>query len=476
MALIAAAGAALLVGCPFLDRGQERRVPDTRRHTKAKAKAKPKKPGKLQTLPYLNWVPIQKRDRGKLGVMQQNPRLVSPGVNFYNSRPRSKALLLDMNGKQLHSWSSVVGQPTAEEMAWTKLWPHLADFKGWHHVELLPKGAIFAVNCYGSLLKLDRASKVLWRAPVAAHHDVAVAPNGTIYTLASVKRAIKRKARTLQLLDNQIVVLSPKGAVLRRISLFDALANSKSTALLLQKKLAWAEEHFANNFAFYHLSARLMLKPDKVDKLGRAVAQILAGEFKGSKRLELMIMTMLQPMDPLHANSVELLDRDLPIGRKGQLLISIRDLDLVAVLDPQRQRIGWSWGPGELDRQHQPTVLPSGNVLIFDNGPKTRRSRVIELDPRKSKIVWSYQGRPPRDFFSTVRGGSHHLPNSNILITDSERGRVIEVTRKGKVVWEFFNPDLKNPILKGARAPIYRMVRFPLDHVPGLGQGLGGAK
>ena len=150
-------------------------------------------------------------------------------------------------------------------------------------MELLPGGEIFAVNCYGSLLKLNRASRVLWQARVAAHHDVAVAPNGTIYALASVKRAVKRKARTLQLLDNQIVVLSPKGAVLRRISLLDALANSASTAPLLEKKLTWTEEQFANNFAFYHLSARLMLKPDKVARLGRAVAQILAGTSRAAR-------------------------------------------------------------------------------------------------------------------------------------------------------------------------------------------------
>ena len=129
MALLAAAGASLLTGCPYLDRGQERRAPDARR----RASHAPKRP-------HPRWTPIQRRDRGKLGVMQQNPQRTSPGVNFYNSRPRSEALLLDMNGRQLHRWSSKLGQPTAEEMAWTELLAHLAGFQGWHHVELLPGG------------------------------------------------------------------------------------------------------------------------------------------------------------------------------------------------------------------------------------------------------------------------------------------------------------------------------------------------
>ena len=182
-------------------------------------------------------------------------------------------------------------------------------------------------------------------------------------------------------------------------------------------------------------------------------------------------MTMLQPLDPLHANTVELLERELPIGRKGHLLISFRELNLVAVLDSRRQRIGWSWGPGKLDRPHQPSVLPSGNMLILDNAPKARRLRVIELDSPRRRGRLVLPGPTPQRCFSTLRGGAQHLPNNNILITHSERGRVIEVTRKRSIVWEFFNPDLQNPLMKGTRGPIYRMVRFRSGP-----QGLGEAK
>ena len=32
------------------------------------------------------------------------------------------------------------------------------------------------------------------------------------------------------------------------------------------------------------------------------------------------------------------------------------------------------------------------------------------------------------------------LPNQNLLITETDGGRAIEVTREGQVVWEFYNP------------------------------------
>jgi hypothetical protein len=451
----------LIVGCPPRGEPERRQGSDQRSSAASKRKSRA-----LRALPYLNWVPIQKRDRGLKGVTRQHPTKTFKGINLYNSRPRSKALLLDMYGKVLHSWSSKLGQPSAQEMAWTKIWPHLADFAGWHHVELLPSGDLLVINCYHSVVKVDWESRVKWSSRVSAHHDLHVTSSGEILTIAAMKRGVKRGKRTLQILDNQIVTLAPNGKIERRLSLFDVLRRDRKIAAVLEKKLEWAEEHFANNFAFYHMSARALLPKKKVHRLAVAVRQILEGTFPGTERLELMMMTMLQPMDILHANSVEPLERDVAgLGDKGDLLISVRDLDLVAVLDPATKRVKWSWGTGELDRQHHPSLLSNDHLLIFDNGQRAKRSRVIELDPRSKKIVWSYQGKPPRSFFSAVRGSCQELPNGSILITDSERGRVIEVTREHEVVWEFFNPDLDDPFAGRARAPIYRMLRFSADYL-----------
>jgi hypothetical protein len=51
------------------------------------------------------------------------------------------------------------------------------------------------------------------------------------------------------------------------------------------------------------------------------------------------------------------------------------------------------------------------------------------------------------------------LPNGNTLITESDNGRVFEVTRDGEVVWEFFMPTVSQ---KGGvlRSTIYRMTRI----------------
>jgi hypothetical protein len=147
------------------------------------------------------------------------------------------------------------------------------------------------------------------------------------------------------------------------------------------------------------------------------------------------------PYDVFHANAVEVLERDLQgICKRGDLLLSVRELDLVLIVAPETREICWSYGPGEISRQHHPSVLENGNVLLFDNGRRVKRSRVIEVDPRTNRIVWSYEGDPPETFFSFFRGAAQRLPNGNTLITDSAKGRILEVTRDGETVWTYYTP------------------------------------
>ena len=163
-------------------------------------------------------------------------------------------------------------------------------------------------------------------------------------------------------------------------------------------------------------------------------------------------MNRLTPYDVLHTNYIEIMDRTIEgFCKKGDWLISIRELNLIGVLDPDKEQLIWSWGPGELDRQHSPTFLQNGNILIFDNGVSRNFSRVIELNPLTKKIEWEYKSDPPEDFFTTWGGSCQRLPNGNILISESAKGRIFEIDSAGNLVWEFYNPsvDYKNKKREG---------------------------
>ena len=79
--------------------------------------------------------------------------------------------------------------------------------------------------------------------------------------------------------------------------------------------------------------------------------------------------------------------------------------------------------PPPLAQQHDPRPLPNGNVLIFDNGTHRRDhpatfSRVIEVDPRTSEIVWQYTDQSLFEFFSPYISGAQRLANGNTLICE----------------------------------------------------------
>ena len=90
------------------------------------------------------------------------------------------------------------------------------------------------------------------------------------------------------------------------------------------------------------------------------------------------------------------------------------------------------------------------------------------MNPLRGEIVWQYPQTESDFLKSRVRGASQQLPNGNVLITESNRGRVFEVERDGSVVWEFFNPLMDGKKSKRRRATIYRMRRFPFAMFPRL--------
>jgi hypothetical protein len=247
---------------------------------------------------------------------------------------------------------------------------------------------------YG-LVKIDRDSKVLWTFLERAHHDMTVADDGTIYTLTheitthEIKWFEHLKPPRI---DDFVVVLSEDGKILRKVSVLDAFTSSPYARLL------------------------------------NTVPWFSAGDY-------------------LHTNAVRVIDAEtaaaLPFASEGQVMLSMRETGTIAVLDLETEQIVWAQR-GPWIGQHDPDVLANGNILLFDNygnfGPEGGISRVIEFDPASLEIAWSYGGTKERPLESILRSGQQRLANGNTLITESDGGRLIEVTTDGDVVWEFVNP------------------------------------
>jgi len=198
--------------------------------------------------------------------------------------------------------------------------------------------------------------------------------------------------------------------------------------------------------------------------------------------------------------------------------------DIVWQLGPDYSTAGDDGKVGQIIGQHMAHMIPmympgEGNIMIFDNGgtagygaliqgltavdgtkmghfPNKQRhfSRVLEINPITKQIEWEYKnpvrtidrnrdGKAAgneRRFYSCIMSGAQRLMNGNTLITEADTGRIIEVTCKGEVVWEYVlkwaNPILGGPAfgLPGPGMPpsrlrnsaCYRAYRIPYWWVP----------
>ena len=179
----------------------------------------------------------------------------------------------------------------------------------------------------------------------------------------------------------------------------------------------------------------------------------------------------------------------------NNVIISSREASFIAIV-ARDGSIVWRIGPDfntskelrairQIIGQHHAHLIPkglpgAGNLLVFDNGGASgygfpnpnapngsgsfarANSRVLEINPVTLELVWSYAG--PK-FYSSNISGAQRLPNGNTLITEGASGRLFEVTKENKIVWEYIYPEF------GGTPPsnnVYRAYRLPYDWIPQL--------
>ncbi|MFW6038935.1 MAG: aryl-sulfate sulfotransferase [bacterium] len=324
------------------------------------------------------------------GVVHHEPERCQPGLTLCWSG--RSARLVDLSGRDVHRWSLEEGPP-------------------WHEAQLLDNGHLLVVAndspysprqvAWHWLIELDRDGQIVWESHARVHHDAQRLPNGNTLVVASAP------AQYLQIHDRELI--------------YDYLQE-----LTPDGKVAWSW-HYAPHESELDLPASAGLSSHHGD----------------------------WP----HINTIQSLP-DTPAGRHdarfraGNLLVSPRHLHLIFIIDRDTGGIVWQWGAGEILGQHQPTMLDTGNILLFDNGMGSSSdagemqmrgwSRALELDPLSGDIVWEYHADPPTDFWTPVGSGAQRLPNGNTLICAmnySEPGRIFEVTPAGRIVWDYWSPE-----------------------------------
>ena len=377
----------------------------------------------IGTLPYLAGYEAAPK---MSGVVRYDSAAAYRGLNYYTSGHATDVILMDMEGNKRHTWHY---EPRHAASGDSGPPMHRAGYL--RRALILPNGDVLAIyDPLGDelvrdnvLVKLDRDSNVLWSYRGGAHHDFEVASDGRIYILGREYRPLSvepiehpgglwrqwpwENIPDDKVLEDFVIILSRDGEELRRLSILEAFVQSPYSAFAEQA--------------------------GQVDVLHTNTLEILAGR--------------LQPLSQAF--------------RHGNVLISALYPNAIAVLSMDSEQIVWALA-GPWYRQHQPTVLENGSMLLFDTHGNHGFSKVIEFDPFTLDILWSYEGDVVNGFASPTLGSAIRLPNGNTLITESTAGRAFEVTQDNRIVWEFMNPERAGE--NGALvAVIPEMVRIDQD-------------
>ncbi len=345
-----------------------------------------------------NWFPARFE---RFGVLRHDRARGQPGYVLYTLAADLSAHLIDMDGRELHRWSlsrdDVMPQAASRVRTFFGLLKSQID-----EAYLFPNGDILLLYTQpamgdwgGPLVKLDKNSRILWKTEVKAHHGLQVTSD-RIYLLTETfeppsETPIVPSLAGMPYIDDKVSVLDADGKELSSHSILRAIANTKQMRL--------AEEVPFNDRA-----------------------------------------------DPLHANSLQVLDeqtaRSIPGAKPGNVLLSLKHLDMLVVMDLESETIVWALR-GSWRAQHDAKILPNGNILLFDNqgGLTTHgKSRVLEIVPATGGIVWSFEGKNDDPLDSPIRGGEQRMANGHTLVNESTSGRILEVAPDGSVVWEYVHP------------------------------------
>jgi hypothetical protein len=319
-----------------------------------------------------------------------------PGYTLIGMASSFIVQLIDMDGAVLHTWN----------VPFRKAWPHPTHVsKSSPRVALgktyvFPNGDLLAQYSgmgdtpYGyGIARFDKNSELLWAYSQNAHHDFYVSPaSGTIYAL--IHQFVRQPVKGLEyleypILNDYIATLAPDGRETDRISIADA--------------------------------------------------------FTGTPYESLLSAATGKSWDPVHANTVMLLEKDIagkfPMFRPGSFLVSLRNISAIAVIDPDTKKIVWLWqGPWLF--QHAVHFLPNGHILLLDNSSTKRRkqSHILELDPARRVTTWSYSGAPDDRFFTYAWGRLQRLPNGNTLAAEAAAGKIKEIAPNGDIAWSYEFP------------------------------------
>lgn len=351
---------------------------------------------------------LNSRDYDRYGTRLERPDQRQPGLTFLGSSWEDPGSLepgfqlIDRDGTVLHEW----------RIERTKLFESERrkdpERVGIHGSALLPDGNVVVNQRYVGMARLNSCGEVLWALDEGNHHSISQTEDGSFWTPAvheAPRAGSDRYPDGYPGLDGKpvwrerLLKISPDGEILRDINALDLIYLSDLKRYL--KKAPWG----------------------------------------GKSRVT------GPPTDILHINDVEPLPSSVadeyPLFDAGDLVVSVKRLHLVFVFDPDTMAVKWH-ASDPFIAQHDPDFTGDGWVGVFDNnvdgtgrGTLLGGSRIVSVQPHTDSVEVLFPTEHSEPFYTGSQGRWAMLDNGNMLLTETESGRVVEVDSTGRTVWDW---------------------------------------
>lgn len=366
--------------------------------------------------PFLN-----ERVYGRSGTRVLRKNEMQPGLTLVTSSWKTSdgwrvgLRLIGRNGKVYHEWLLDRTELFDNDLGYRKD-PKQTDFHGTY---LFPNGDVLVNLEYVGMARINPCGKVQWTLSEGTHHSIMRASDGTFWTPGVSQRTRRGSERFPdgfpglgdELWVDRILQVSSDGSLLRDINVLNVL--------------------YANGLEYLFFKYR-----------------VLNGD-----------ITHLNDVEPLQKS----IAKEYSLFEQGDLLVSLRYLNLVFVMNPDTKKIKW-FTTDPFIAQHDPDFIGDGWIGIFDNnrdynnGRVLGGSRIVTVRPQDGIRKVRFPKEQSEPFYTSLRGKWQQLANGNLLLTESQAGRVVEVNSDGETVWEWVHQTHGN-----SRVPaVTKARRYPL--------------
>lgn len=256
--------------------------------------------------------------------------------------------------------------------------------------------------------KIDKSSKTIWKNDFRSHHSNEIIENGNLWICGF--NTNKKNAQTLKIKDDAIQKIDGKtGKIIFQKSIYEILKEN--------------------------------------------------GFERGSIFINPIISSKSIYFDYFHLNDIQPVMKDSKFYKKGDLFISLRQLNLVFLYRPSTNRIIWK-RTGDWLNQHDVEILDDHRIAIFGNNVTNGQYHLESknlIDGHNVEYIYDFEKdlvtTPFETLFKSAKigtfteGRARILNNNEIFIEETNQGRLL-YGNTHHLMWTYVNKTDENHFSK----------------------------